>query len=91
MLCNNYDLIFSSNTGECKRIRLGTKPKPPYGLEVFKGYKNVMIRRDFANFLIHHPVAKAFEEYLHDTLVPDEHLYATLGRILDVKSIIDDK
>ena len=90
ILCNNY-LNFSSNTGDCKRIRLGTKPKPPYGLEVFKGYKNVMIRRDFANFLINHPVAKAFEEYLHDTLVPDEHLYATLGRILDVKSIIDNK
>ena len=50
-----------------------------------------MIRRDFANFLIHHPVAKAFEEYLHDTIVPDEHLYATLGRILEVKSIIDKK
>ena len=58
---------------------------------MYKGYKNVMIRRDFANFLIHHPVAKAFEEYLRDTIVPDEHLYATLGRILEVKSIIDNK
>jgi hypothetical protein len=58
---------------------------------VYKGYKNVMIRRDFANFLIRHPVAKAFEEYLHDTMVPDEHLYASLARITDIKSIIYNK
>ena len=34
------------------------KSKPPYKMQIFKGYKNVMIRRDFARFLIHHPVAK---------------------------------
>jgi hypothetical protein len=50
-----------------------------------------MIRRDFANFLIHHPVAKAFEEYLQDTMVPDEHLYASLSRITDIKTIIYNK
>ena len=41
--------------------KAGKKPKPPYGLEVYKGYKNVMIRRDFANFLIHYPVARNTE------------------------------
>jgi hypothetical protein len=50
-----------------------------------------MIRRDFANFLIHHQVANVFEEYLHDTMVPDEHLYASLARITDIKSIIYNK
>ena len=58
---------------------------------VYKGYKNVMIRRDFANFLIYHPVAKAFEEYLHDTMVPDEHLYASLARIIDIIPITYNK
>ena len=76
---------------KCYQTKAGKKPKPPYGLKVYKGYKNVMIRRDFANFLIHHPVAKEFEEYLHDTVVPDEHLYASLARITDIKSIIHNK
>lgn len=48
-----------------------------------------MIRRDFAKFIIYHPVAKAFEEFLHDTIVPDEHLYASLGRITEVKSVYE--
>ena len=81
----------SSTPQKCHRKIAGKKPEPPYGLKVYKGYKNVMIRRDFANFLIHHQVAKAFEEYLHDTIVPDEHLYASLARISDIKSIIHNK
>ena len=75
----------------CKLVKIKAKSNPPYGLKIFKGYKNVMIRRDFANFLIFHPVAKAFEEFLHDTIVPDEHLYATLARITDVKPILDER
>ena len=30
-------------------------------------------------------VAKAFEEYLHDAVIPDELIYATLSRIEDIK------
>ena len=40
-----------------------------------------MIRRDFANFLIYHPVAIALEEYMHDAYIPDELMYATFSRI----------
>ena len=50
-----------------------------------------MIRRDFANFLIYHPVAKAFQEFMNDTWTPDEHLYATMSRIqrIDEKRQVD--
>ena len=65
----------------CSRKHGAKKPDPPYKLQIFKGYKNVMIRKDFAEFLIYHPVAKAFEEYMTDTMIPDEHLYATMSRI----------
>ena len=60
-------------------------------MKIFKGYKNVMIRRDFAKFLIYHPVAKAFEEYMKDTLIPDEHIYATMSRIKRIEEISKSK
>ena len=40
-----------------------------------------MIRKDFANFLIYHPVAKTFQKFMNDTWTPDEHFYATMSRI----------
>ena len=46
-----------------------------------KGYKNVIIRRDFADFLMYHPVAESVKEFFKDAAIPDEHVYATLGRI----------
>ena len=67
------------------------KLKPPYQLKIFKGYKNVMIRRDFAQFIIYHPVAKKIEEYMTDTLIPDEHIYATMSRIKRVEEILKTK
>lgn len=50
-----------------------------------------MLRRDFAEFIINHPVSRAFQGYLRDTWIPDEHLYATLSRIKDIKVVIDPK
>ena len=67
------------------RKKRAKRPDPPYKLQIYKGYKNVMIRKDFAEFLIYHPVAKAFEEYLTNTIIPDEHLYATMSRIQNIE------
>ena len=72
---------------KCEIEHRDLKSKPPYKMQIFKGYKNVMIRRDFATFLIHHPVAKAMEEFMHDTIVPDEHIYATMSRIKHIDEI----
>ena len=57
------------------------KKPPPYGIQMYKGYKNVALTRKTANFVTHHPIAKAFRKWLADTLIPDESYYATLGRI----------
>ena len=83
---------FSKFDEEANRIKCAIeqgdlKSKPPFKMQVFKGYKNVMIRRDFATFLIHHPVAKAMEDFMHDTIVPDEHIYATMSRIKHIDEI----
>ena len=57
------------------------KKPPPYGIQMYKGYKNVALTRKTANFVTHHPIAKDFREWLADTLIPDESYYATLARI----------
>ena len=75
------------NKTKCDIEQEGLKSKPPYKMQIFKGYKNVMIRRDFATFLIHHPVAKEMEEFMHDTIVPDEFIYATMSRIKHIDEI----
>ena len=75
------------NKIKCEIQQGDKKSKTPYKMQIFKGYKNVMIRRDFATFLIHHPVAKKMEEFMHDTIVPDEHIYATMSRIKHIDEI----
>ena len=72
----------------CEGERVGIKPQPPYKLRIFKGYKNVILRRDFANFLINHPVSLAMQEFMKDTMVPDEHTYATMSRIKHIDEIV---
>ena len=88
IFCSEYD---DENQLQCSQVQGNKKSKPPYQMKIFKGYKNVMIRRDFAKFLIYHPVAKAFEEYMKDTLIPDEHIYATMSRIKQVEEILNNK
>ena len=72
---------------EAEFVKLGTKSPPPYGIKVFKGYKNVILRRDMTNFIINHPVAKIFREFVEDMKIPDEHFFATLVRIDKVEHI----
>ena len=60
---------------------LGRKGPVPFKLKIFKGYKNAILRRDFVNFVLNHEVSQALTFFLRDTSIPDEHLYATLGRI----------
>ena len=58
------------------------KGPPPFGLQIFKGYKNVALTHRTAQFVAQDPVAKAFRHWLKDTLIPDESYYATLARVL---------
>ena len=39
------------------------------------------MRRDFVEFIINHPVAIIYKDFLKNINVPDEHFYATLSRI----------
>ncbi len=53
-------------------------PPPPYNLDVRKGTKNVVLTREFANFVVHDKVAIDFYNFLALTSIPDEHFYSTL-------------
>ena len=86
-----YSNSTSGGPTSCKDTALEIAPPPPYGLKIFKGYKNVIIRRDMVDFIVNHPVAKDYRNFLKHTVVPDEHLFATLYRIEKVQSIYDIK
>ena len=53
----------------------------PYQIDIMKGYKNAGLVRDFCKFVLGHPVALEFYNWLQDTLVPDEHYIPTLVTI----------
>ena len=70
---------------EAEFLKIGPKLPPPYGIKIFKGYKNVILRRDMVSFMINHPVAISFREYVQDIKIPDEHFYATIIRIDNIE------
>jgi len=57
-----------------------SKPPLPFGLQIYKGLKNVMISRNFSDFVLNHPVAIEYYKWLEDVRVPDEFFYGTLAR-----------
>jgi N-acetyllactosaminide beta-1,6-N-acetylglucosaminyltransferase len=63
------------------------KSPPPFNLTIYKGSKNVILSRNFAEFVIKNPVAKIFREWTKDMSVPDEHFIPTLYRIQDTNPI----
>ena len=45
------------------------KSKPPHNITVFKGTKNVLISRNFSDFIVSHPVAVDYYEWIKDIKV----------------------
>ena len=89
MFC--FSKMSKKNETFCHLEKGKKSPLPPFGLEIFKGYKNVIVRRDRVDFIINHPVAKEFRIFLKPTYIPDEHLFATVDRIEHVREIFNKK
>eukprot|EP00094_Tigriopus_californicus_P011655 TCALIF_11260-PA protein Name:"Similar to GCNT3 Beta-1,3-galactosyl-O-glycosyl-glycoprotein beta-1,6-N-acetylglucosaminyltransferase 3 (Ovis aries)" AED:0.17 eAED:0.20 QI:0/0/0/0.75/1/1/4/0/360 len=73
---NKYDLAWHAT-----RYAL---PKPPFGIKIFKGLKNVLISRRFATFALYHPIAQDFRDWIEDVGIPDEiffHSLESMGQI----------
>ncbi len=52
----------------------------PYNLTLFKGYKEVVLNRTEAAFLLDHPVSRQVLAWMADVYIPDEAFYATMTR-----------
>ena len=62
------------------RIVKTRKPKspPPHNISIFKGSTHIVAIREFVNFVLHSEIGRDFTEFLKDTFIPDETLYASL-------------
>ena len=59
-------------------------PPPPYNLTLYKGIKSYRLPRQFVTFLLTHPVARDYIDWVRFTTLPEEHTVATLARITDI-------
>jgi hypothetical protein len=60
------------------------KPPPPYRLQIFKGMKNIIIHRDFVDFVLDDPIAIEFKEWLEDTCCPEVRPSMTSRKFSDL-------
>ena len=61
-----------------KFITLGLqKQPPPHNITIYKGSTHVVALREFVEFVHHSKIGKDFIEFLKDTAVPDETVYAS--------------
>ncbi|XP_068103223.1 beta-1,3-galactosyl-O-glycosyl-glycoprotein beta-1,6-N-acetylglucosaminyltransferase 3-like [Hyperolius riggenbachi] len=60
------------------------KEPPPDGIQMFSGNAYVVITRGFVKALFHDPKVQRLIEWEKDTYSPDEHLWATLHRMVEV-------
>ena len=54
------------------------KPPPPHNIPIHKGSTHIVVIREFVEFILHSKIGKDFIEFLNDTYVPDETIYASL-------------
>ncbi|KAJ7388606.1 beta-1,3-galactosyl-O-glycosyl-glycoprotein beta-1,6-N-acetylglucosaminyltransferase [Desmophyllum pertusum] len=54
------------------------KSPPPHRIALYKVSTHIVVIREFVEFVIHSKIGKDFTEYLKDTYIPDETLYASL-------------
>ena len=57
------------------------KLPPPHGLDIFKGSKNVVLTREFADGTMRHPYTKRLLAWLRNVAVPDEFFFPTMVRV----------
>ena len=57
---------------------------PPYNLSLYKGIKSYRLPRHFVVFLLSHPVARTYLDWVMFTAHAEEHTVATLARISNI-------
>ena len=54
---------------------------PPLNLTIRKGSKNVALTRAWAKMAVNDTLAISLQDWLEDTVIPDEHFYSTLASV----------
>ena len=57
---------------------------PPYNLTLYKGIKSYRLPRQFVTFLLTHPVARDYIDWVMLTAHAEEHTVASLARISNI-------
>ena len=55
-----------------------TKSAPPHNITIYKGLTFIVAIREFVEFVIRSKIGRDFLEFLKDTQIPDETVYASL-------------
>ena len=75
----HHELLNQKNSYVIKTTKL--KTLPPHNMTVYFGTAYVALTREFANFVLHDPLALDLMSWSTDTYSPDEHFWVTLNRI----------
>ncbi|KAM7229728.1 hypothetical protein CapIbe_019844 [Capra ibex] len=75
----HHELLKQKNSYVIKTTKL--KTLPPHNMTVYFGTAYVALTREFANFVLHDPLALDLMSWSKDTYSPDEHFWVTLNRI----------
>ena len=77
---NRTKFVHSRNEQGRMSITNKSKSPPPHDISVFKGSTHIIATREFVGFVLHSQLATDFREFLKDTYIPDETIYASLQR-----------
>ena len=67
------------------------KSSPPNNIQIYKGSTHVVATKEFVHFVVNSQIGKSFSEFLKDTYVPDETIYASLQQYPNVPGGIHGK
>ncbi|KAK2551899.1 Beta-1 [Acropora cervicornis] len=67
------------------------KSPPPNSIQIYKGSTHVVAIKEFVHFVVKSQIGKSFSEFLKDTYVPDETVYASLQQYPNVPGGIHGK
>jgi len=79
-----HDRYKWANTGKIKS-------PPPYGIKIYKGSSFIAGTREFCEYAVHGEIAKAFLDWLNDTIFVDESFFSSLYRHPGVPGGVPEK
>ena len=77
---DRIEYVYTLKNKTAKKTRV-LKSSPPRNITIFKGSTFIIAIREFVDFVLHSKIGKDLFEYLKDTYIPDETIYASLQQL----------